>query len=266
MANRYVYDSHMRGTGEAPHEPELRILQATCRRLSRWNHDDLAAPWWRLYWNPTPGARLLHGGAALPLAPDRVALIPPNTPYAARTDGPVEHFFVHFMLGRDFRLPPRVYLFPADSQASNRARDAAAEERRGPGAVLALRSHVTGVLARVPPQDWLEPVRDPRLRRALRAMERSPAAPPSNSELARVASLSTNGFVRLFRQKMGLPPQTFQMNRRIERACAALVNTDRSVDTIATANGFCDRAHLTRMFKKYVYNTPGAYRREHRLA
>jgi transcriptional regulator GlxA family with amidase domain len=209
---------------------------------------------------------VLHGGRRTPLEPDRALVIPPHTAYATELSQPCDHMFVHFLLGRDFVVEPALYVCAAPQDLCEAARRACRKVPGGPAAALVLQRYVVTMLAEIPAEHWQEPVRDPRLRRALKAMEQSPAAPPDNTELARVASLSTNGFVRLFRQKMGVPPQAYQMKWRLERACAALVNTHKSVETIAQQTGFCDRAHLTRMFRKYLHNTPGAYRREHSLA
>jgi AraC-like DNA-binding protein len=65
--------------------------------------------------------------------------------------------------------------------------------------------------------------------------------------------------VRAFTQAYGLPPHLYLTGRRIELARRLLL-AGQSPAVVATAAGFYDQAHLTRLFKRHLGVTPARYR------
>jgi len=59
-----------------------------------------------------------------------------------------------------------------------------------------------------------------------------------------------------------MPPQQWQMKARVERAKNLLKKGDTPLASVAVGLGFADQAHLTRVFRKIVGTTPGAWRKE----
>jgi AraC-like DNA-binding protein len=98
------------------------------------------------------------------------------------------------------------------------------------------------------------------VRRARRYLEDRWAAPVTLAELAAHAGLSRFELARTFRAQVGLPPHAFQLDLRIARARTLLAAGDPPA-AVAAACGFCDQAHLTRVFKRAVGVTPGRYAR-----
>lgn len=84
--------------------------------------------------------------------------------------------------------------------------------------------------------------------------------PVSLAELAGVAGLSRFELIRRFRQQNGLTPHAFQRDLRIDRA-RALLGDGVPAAAVAAACGFADQPHLSRVFKRLVGVTPGAYAR-----
>lgn len=80
----------------------------------------------------------------------------------------------------------------------------------------------------------------------------------SLKDLAHVTDLSPFHLSRLFRQEIGLPPHQYQLQSRIARAKALLVQ-GMPLKKVAKETGFADQSHLTRHFKKFVGVTPGRY-------
>lgn len=99
----------------------------------------------------------------------------------------------------------------------------------------------------------LERVRD-RLRQALG--ERI-----SLDALAEEVGVSKYGLVRSFRRRFGLPPITYHLQLRLERAKELLAEGAPTAE-VACATGFADQAHLTRHFRRRTLMTPGAYARQ----
>jgi len=81
-------------------------------------------------------------------------------------------------------------------------------------------------------------------------------------ELAQLTGLSQSYFCSAFRESTGMPPQQWQMKARVERAKSLLKDADTPLASVALRVGFADQAHLTRVFRKIVGTTPGAWRKE----
>lgn len=80
--------------------------------------------------------------------------------------------------------------------------------------------------------------------------------------LASVAGISRFHFSRLFSAKTGQSPTRFLRQLRIEKASQDLIDCPQtSIAEIAVNCGFCDQAHLTRIFKLETGMTPAKYRR-----
>jgi AraC-like DNA-binding protein len=98
------------------------------------------------------------------------------------------------------------------------------------------------------------------VRRARMHLEERWDAPVTLAELAAHAGLSRFELARTFRAQIGLPPHAFQLDLRIARARSLLAAGDPPA-AVAAACGFCDQAHLTRVFKRGVGVTPARYAR-----
>ncbi|MBE9099086.1 helix-turn-helix domain-containing protein [Vacuolonema iberomarrocanum] len=82
------------------------------------------------------------------------------------------------------------------------------------------------------------------------------------AELAQIAGCPQFYFARSFKATTGQSPYQYVLERRLARACELLAISALSLAEVAAACGFYDQAHLTRIFKKQLGTTPGAYRRE----
>jgi transcriptional regulator GlxA family with amidase domain len=82
-------------------------------------------------------------------------------------------------------------------------------------------------------------------------------------DLAEVTCLSASHFSRAFKQSVGQAPMTYVIRQRIRLAQQMLLTTEESMSQIALACGMCDQAHLTRVFRRVVGDSPMAWRRRH---
>jgi len=79
--------------------------------------------------------------------------------------------------------------------------------------------------------------------------------------LSAECNLSPTHFTRAFKATTGKPPHQWRLSYRIEQVKNALRNTDDPICDIATACGFADQSHLTRVFSRAVGTSPAAWRR-----
>jgi AraC family transcriptional regulator len=82
--------------------------------------------------------------------------------------------------------------------------------------------------------------------------------------LAALVQLSQSHFSRAFKASTGMAPYRWQLDARIRRAQALLLNGTASLDDIAQATGFADGGHFGRTFRRLTGATPAAWRREQR--
>lgn len=81
------------------------------------------------------------------------------------------------------------------------------------------------------------------------------------SAIAREVGIHHAHMSRRFHQVFGESMCAFRDRLRIERASRALLSSDDTISSIAAELGFCDHAHLTRMFKRATSMTPSQFRR-----
>ncbi|MBE6975765.1 MAG: helix-turn-helix domain-containing protein [Ruminococcaceae bacterium] len=80
------------------------------------------------------------------------------------------------------------------------------------------------------------------------------------AEMADLAGYSPNYFHNIFRTVMGITPQEYLMQQRLQHAKLLLIHTDNTLSEIAYECGFSSQSHLCARFKRSVLCTPGEYR------
>jgi AraC-like DNA-binding protein len=74
--------------------------------------------------------------------------------------------------------------------------------------------------------------------------------------LAAIAGLSVHHFAREFNQSVGIPPHSYLLSRRLERAERMLRETQLPLSEIAVATGFSDQSHLAWHFRRRTGMSP----------
>jgi AraC family transcriptional regulator len=99
------------------------------------------------------------------------------------------------------------------------------------------------------------------VRRVLAHIEANLSTPIRNKDLATLARLSTFHFNVAFRNSVGNSPHEYIMRRRVERAQGLMLSTDKALSEIAAECGLADQPHFTRLFRRFVGESPAAWRR-----
>lgn len=98
-------------------------------------------------------------------------------------------------------------------------------------------------------------------RRVLEHIEARLGTPLRNRDLAALVDLSEFHFNVAFRNSVGASPHEYLSRRRIERSQQLMLSTAMPLCDIATECGLADQAHLSRLFRKLVGETPAAWRK-----
>jgi AraC-like DNA-binding protein len=82
-------------------------------------------------------------------------------------------------------------------------------------------------------------------------------------KLAKSVHLSVDHLTRVFKQATGYAPLEYFQRRRIQQVCRLLLNPQLSVTQIGAMLGYADSAHLCRLFKRQVGQTPKEFRKSY---
>ena len=96
-------------------------------------------------------------------------------------------------------------------------------------------------------------------------IERHLENPIAVIELADLVSLSIGYFCRAFKESFGDTPHAYIMQMRLERAQELMLTTADPLSQIALACGLSDQAHLSRLFRQAMGETPSVWRRRHAI-
>ena len=99
------------------------------------------------------------------------------------------------------------------------------------------------------------------IRRVLTYVDSNLDTPIRNKDLAAVARLSEFHFNVVFRKSVGHSPHEYIIRRRMERAQGLMLSTDKALSEIAAECGLADQPHFTRLFRRFVGESPAAWRR-----
>jgi AraC-like DNA-binding protein len=79
--------------------------------------------------------------------------------------------------------------------------------------------------------------------------------------LAEVLPLSVSHFCRAFKETFGETPHAYIMRLRLEKAQHLMLATEEPLSQIALACGLADQAHLSKLFRRKLGETPSNWRR-----
>jgi AraC-like DNA-binding protein len=243
----------------------INILLCNYVTLPSWTFDNLSSPFWRLYWNVTEGWSVTFKGNTMLLEPGHVMVIPPFTQFRAQSKKPSTQFYIHFDVESNIApFNPGVYVLPINDNVkafiSGIKKDATPEC----SLLNTLKAkYLCYYYLNLLPEESINHVRySPLVLSTMGIMTQNLERPFSNPALAKVIGMNVNAFIRLFHKETGVSPQKWYLEKRINRASLLLSHTGKSIDEIADKTGFCDRAHLSRVFGKLKKMGAAQYRKQ----
>jgi AraC-like DNA-binding protein len=250
-----------------------------------WRAQSVYDPFWRFYANERDSFEVFCGEGktkkAVKLSGEKCYLIPDRTLFSGRSSQTTRHFYIHFDVVGAFPFTTCCETAPIiEAPLGNSALKALLEPLASetqmtesevtraaikPVNILRARALLHEAFAACLERGVIIPAEENRvtlaIRPALDFIERHLHERLTNGVLAERCHFSTDHFIEKFTLAMGTTPAQYLMERRLSVAAQRLLFSNDSIDTIATATGFCDRFHLSRAFKKRFGQTPVAYRK-----
>lgn len=278
--------------------PSYKLQLLCCRYwwLRKWEFRELSFPYWRVYWNKQDGANIYYNGMEYSLTKDKIVIIAPNTAFATRlynntipvegyeleggrvgeteteeqlvSKGCIIHLFIHFNIGMPYdHIAPRVFIFDLNEHLNQKlsliTNHLSVDSTRFDFfSVLVIQSLISDLLSEIPESSWNSTSKDHRITEVLSLIENNLNDKLLNDKLAENAKLSTNAFTRLFRNEVGLSPQRYVRQKRVDKACVLLHHSLLTIDEVAFQSGFANRYHFSREFKSQTGLSPAMYRKE----
>ena len=103
---------------------------------------------------------------------------------------------------------------------------------------------------------------DETIARAQSWLQQNMTQPLQLSRLAQQVELSERQLERRFQQVCGLSPGQYLQRLRCHAACELLQHSNLSIADIAATTGFNDSSHFGRVFRRWLQQSPGAYRQK----
>lgn len=153
----------------------------------------------------------------------------------------------------------RVFMLLAGE--SGRDHDESSYDDRGETIVDAVVEMIDALQTQVPMNQEMPHIGDKKISDAKSYIEERFAEPISIEALAEKMSISTYALIRAYKKQYSITPLQDLISHRANHACK-LLSLGMSPCEVAEKTGFCDQAHLTRVFKKRIGTTPAAYARE----
>ena len=109
---------------------------------------------------------------------------------------------------------------------------------------------------------WSHGIQDPLVMKAVQAMHDDCARAWTLDALAQHAGLSRTSLAERFRESMGNTPLNYLRTVRMQKAMAALSESERSLEQIAREVGYTDAFSFSKVFKRTVGLAPRDFRRQ----
>ncbi|GKX29322.1 hypothetical protein SH1V18_18020 [Vallitalea longa] len=101
-----------------------------------------------------------------------------------------------------------------------------------------------------------------KLEKILSYIDRHLAESITVEQLANIAHLQVNYFIKFFRLHIGNTPMNYVKRQRLEKSKQFLINSDLAISEIGQRVGYNEVSHFSNQFKNYTGITPTVYRKQ----
>ena len=231
---------------------------------SFWNHIILSGDHWRFYYHDGPGAFVRLNGKWREFLPDRAYLLAPCCNLETKCAGHPVQIFLHFATPWLCGTPEQLlYSLPEGFGRERIAKLEPLLKKRNDLTSLWLQSLAlcSEALCALPPDVLTRRQMDSRVQAVRNFINLNLSEDLDLTKMARLAKLSENAFLRLFRQECATTPYQYLLQQRYHYAARLLRDASLSIDEICEMAGIHDRFHFSRCFKHQFGMAPAAYRR-----
>ncbi len=271
--------------------------------LKKWEYNILSFPFWRIYYNFNKGGVIEYEGKELPMEPDKIYLIAPNTDYKSKIAGhriphnshcleggdigainpaerstflsekeTIRHLFIHFiLLPMNNKILPGIHFCLLKENLKDKINELCTylTENYESGTFSIhiywlIQSLICEIFQYSNEEIWKPTTCDLRVNKIIDYIENNYEQDLSNKFLADMVCMSPNSFSRLFKNNMGVQLQKYIKKKRIDYAYFMLLTTDMTIDEITYKTGFQNRFHFTRLFHEITGTTPAKYKMKYR--
>ncbi len=229
--------------------------------------DHFSDVWWRFYVNADAGMRIQGPGAALKAPAQRLVILPAWISWQLEMRNPLRHFFLEVecpqisarqiasRYNKAILIPQQQGTLFVDVAQRMQAEEQAADiGHQMHAAVHLAMSHIA--------QDFADITAQPNvLQQIMTFIEADLQADLRVPTLAQQFHCSPKHITNLFNEHLQITPAAFVRERRIVQACKLLRETEDSIEHIAEACGFANRAYMSRVMQQQVHIAPAAYRK-----
>ena len=261
-----------------------------------WNWRNVRSPFARLYYVVDGEAQVELPDGIVSLLPHHLYLVPPYTMHSNICKGGFSHYYLHLYedpsyggcFWDDWKFPveveaanddqnlmkrlcevnPGMRLSQSDpesydnrttliSNIQNNQQRSVCDKVESTGIILLLLSrflrHATAE----------KRVKDERIEQSLTYIRENIGRRVNMDELAKVACMSKDHFIRMFKREVSHTPNAYVTEKKIERAELLLVTTLLPVKQIALSLGYDDMAYFNNVFKRHTRVSPLQYREKY---
>ncbi len=261
-------------TSDVP-QLQIHVLVASHQILQKnWYTLDARQPYGRLYYISSGTGQIRHHNRLYRMEAEHFYLIPEDSEMEILGARDCACHWCHFLARNESGTDPFQgisceYELPAADANADLAGMLRLREVFGlnsAAATIEAQGIVMGLLGRflqtIPPSmiDYALG-RNDRLQPVIRHIDAHLRDAFSIPELASMVHLEQGQFRRVFRERFGVAPSRYILERRMHRARMLLLGTDHAINEIAEDCGFCDQFHFAKTFKRLIGNSPSEYRK-----
>lgn len=245
----------------------MRIHQWGFSRVKEWNYSEseISSAFWRAWINDRENGVLLYNGRRIIMQEHTIYLIAPETNISTESTGEFMQLYIHFSMKFPGHEPQdNVFTIPAWPEVERLMGQFKEKFRNSLQAFLSVSGVLHTAVSKLPEKYFIrEGELDKRIISTLKAVSGTTLGHYTNKDLAARVHMGESAFIHLFTRQLGVSPQVYYRNKRIERAKFLLAFTESSIESIAADTGFVDRYHFSRIFRTLTGTTPARYRKQH---